>query len=92
MANERRLVDANVLVAKLGLLARHEDGFRRSVILGVIETIKKSPTVDAVEVCYCKDCKHYALWADGRAMNHCDKHDRTAYDDDFCSYGERKEE
>lgn len=25
-------------------------------------------------------------------MNYCDKHDCIMYDDDFCSYGRRKDE
>lgn len=45
-------------------------------------------TYPTVEIVRCKDCNHYAMWSDGRAMNHCSKHDRLAYDDDFCSYGE----
>lgn len=44
----------------------------------------------AVPVVRCEDCKHYALWSNGRAMFYCDRHDHTAYDEDFCSYGERR--
>lgn len=62
-------------------------GARRGKLLRRIED---APTVDAVPVVRCKDCKHYALWEDGRAMFHCDKRDCTMYDDDFCSYGERE--
>lgn len=46
--------------------------------------------VDAVPVVRCQNCKYYALWADGRSMNYCDKHECTMYDEDFCSYGERR--
>lgn len=49
------------------------------------------PAVDAVPVVRCQNCKYYALWADGRSMNRCDKHECTMYDEDFCSYGERKD-
>lgn len=50
-----------------------------------------SPTVDAVEVVRCRDCKHC-----DPENHHCDHHMGTAAPlrrkhDDFCSYGERKE-
>ena len=44
-----------------------------------------------VEVVRCKDCKHYAIWSNGRFMRHCDFHEASSYEDDFCSYGERKD-
>ena len=50
MENEKWLINANTLVKDLELLAKHEDSFRQSVILGVVHTVKKQPTVDAVEV------------------------------------------
>ena len=50
MANKKRLIDANVLVEGLELLAKYEDSFRQTVILGVVRTVKNTPTVDAVEV------------------------------------------
>lgn len=58
----------------------------------LIDTLKSLdiPTIDAVPMVRCKDCKHHALWGDGRSMFHCDRHDRTMYENDFCSYGERR--
>lgn len=47
--------------------------------------IENAPTVDAVEVVRCKDCEHYC---DG---TWCDINEDYFEDDDFCSYGERKE-
>lgn len=56
-----------------------------------IGNIEAQPTIDAVEVVRCKDCKYFE--------NHCDcvKHsaDILGYvievtDDDYCSYGERR--
>lgn len=40
--------------------------------------VQNQPTIDAVEVVRCKDCKYF----DGEC---CDRHDG-----DFCSFGERK--
>lgn len=59
-----------------------------------VEIIQNAPTVDAVEVVRCKDCKnryynHFQgefcceAWADG--------YDTIVCEDGFCSYGERKE-
>ena len=53
--------------------------------------IQKIPTVDAVEVVRCMDCKHC-----DPENYHCDHPMGTAAPlrrkpDDFCSYGERKE-
>lgn len=52
------------------------------------EKLKSMPTVDAVPVIRCKDCKHYA---GGTA---CFKTDAmfTASEDGYCSWAERKEE
>lgn len=53
--------------------------------------IENAPTVDAVPVVYCKDCKYRT------EFGNCG-HPRqqgilpTAYPYDFCSYGERKDE
>lgn len=55
------------------------------------EDIDNAPTVDAVEVVWCKGCKYY-----GRGKCYHPRHERHLQsirqeDDDFCSYGERKE-
>ena len=46
-----------------------------------------------VEVVYCKDCRHYESITDGYGL--CRKRQTvltTQREDDFCSYGERREE
>lgn len=53
--------------------------------------LREAPTVDAVEVVRCRECKHC-----DPENHHCDHHMGTAAPlrrkpDDFCSYGERKE-
>lgn len=52
------------------------------------EDIDNAPTVDAVEVVRCKDCKY------NRGSKKClnpDSFFAVSKDDDFCSYGERKD-
>lgn len=53
------------------------------------EMVKNAPTIDAVPVVRCKDCK----WkANTIGDSWCDFHEFTILsDDDFCSYGERKD-
>ena len=57
----------------------------------VVCMLESRPTVDAVPVVRCRECKHC-----DPENYHCDHHMSTAAPlrrkpDDFCSYGERKE-
>ena len=54
--------------------------------------LNSSPTIDAVPVVRCRDCKHYEIHKP-KVLENCE---RKGYiipmkPDDFCSYGERKE-
>ena len=52
--------------------------------------LREAPTVDAVEVVRCQDCKHH----DDTSIpeyKHCFVNARTVQSDDFCSFGERKD-
>ena len=56
------------------------------------EWLNSAPTIDAVPVVRCKDCKHYEIHKP-KVLENCE---RKGYiipmkPDDFCSYGERKE-
>ena len=82
-SNEKRLIDANELIKEA-----NEDG-----AYGYVDAkqIADAPTVDAVEVVRCRECKHC-----DPENYHCDHPMGTAAPlkrkpDDFCSYGERKE-
>lgn len=67
------------------------DGVTGAVMQRMFDSL---PTIDAVPVVRCRECKYYEVdagWTDGRAclMHH---HRTTACrPDDFCSRGERKE-
>lgn len=52
-----------------------------------IELIEDAPTVDAVPVVRCKDCKHITSVEVGLPL--CIKHNSACAYNDFCSYGER---
>ena len=56
--------------------------------------LKKQPTIDAVPVVRCRDCKH--AWIHPCGYVYCHRDGRNAYEmtfnlDSFCSYGELKE-
>ena len=85
-----RLVDADALgvgrCSKDILPAAYCAGWN-----GLIELIEKAPTIDAVPVVRCRECK---WWQEDDDVGHCDNPDgldNYAKPEDFCSYGERKE-
>ena len=56
--------------------------------------LREAPTIDAVTVVRCKDCKH--AWIHPCGYVYCHRDGRNAYEmtfnlDSFCSYGERKD-
>ena len=51
----------------------------------ICEVLERTPTVDAVPVVRCRDCTHY------NGHRHCDYFYQAVLDDDFCSYGAKRE-
>lgn len=83
MANKKRLIDANALCE--GLVENHP----------VSIYARNAPTVDAVEVVRCKDCKHNGWIQEpchGKSVDFCHVWDSCVNNPDkcFCSYGERR--
>ena len=73
-SNEKRLIDADAFLKKMKRTSRYFD---------VVFDVEDMPTVDAVEVVRCKNCKH--RYSD----SWCEYVD---YDDNFyCARGKRKE-
>lgn len=99
MANEKRLIDANLMAlneseAYMSAQTKIESpitlGLNSVVHRKIQQLIADTPTVDAVEVVRCRDCIHC-----DPENYHCDHYMGTAAPlrrkpDDFCSYGERK--
>lgn len=77
-----RLIDADALQKEY----QKERG-KRLLLIDV------APTIDAVEVIRCKDCK-FGVYEKGRGIYHirCEILEFLFQDDDYCSYGERKED
>ena len=97
MANEKRLIDANALIKE----ANAEGAY------GYVDAkqIADAPTIDAVEVLRCRECKYWCdedgklQRSDGVLFARCKVHNylidgrHTGWcpsENDFCSCGERK--
>ena len=79
-----RLIDADALIKEACV-----DG-----AYGYVDAkqIADAPTIDAIKIVRCKDCK-YRFKNNGHSKDGCPIIDANIWmdDDDFCSYGERKE-
>ena len=101
--SEKRMIDANALMSYMDECSK-ESRFR--VYYGYAKSfIDDAPTVDAVPVVRCKDCKYWSdedgtlPRSDGVLFARCKVHNylldgrHTGWcptENDFCSYGERK--
>lgn len=67
--------------------------FAAGVMCEVMEMVTKAPTVDAIEVVRCGECKYYGyvLTCGCSRIETSEYGIATMKPDDFCSYGERKE-
>ena len=104
MANEKRLIDANALREHMfsyyGCVNENssKEYYRGETLMNyevadmIEDCIDNAPTVDAVEVVRCKDCKWYENGKSYDAYcNHPTDGMNYSAEDDFCSYGERKD-
>lgn len=88
--SDRRLIDADALRKQF-----NDDNFAGFIIQKVIDI---QPTIDAVEVVRCKDCKHATAYGDldGCERIRCNANENFYYIGNrlipscFCSFGERK--
>ena len=88
-----RLIDADAVLLHKRKMSGADFGgeFWDEAVLA--SDIKNAPTVDAVSVVRCKDCKHWhkdTMFCS--YMPYGEASERVNwYADDFCSYGERKD-
>ena len=87
-SSKKRLIDADAFLEKMKRTSRYFD---------VLFDVEEMPTVDAVEVVRCRECKHH-YWEQepchGKSVHYCKlPHMRgvEVFKDFFCYYGERKE-
>lgn len=77
-----RLIDADKLL---------ENKFKNDISWTAFEKlIKRQPTVDAVEVVRCKDCKYWYDNKPGRILGKCAYIKQVTPEFTFCGYGKRK--
>ena len=81
-----RLIDAHDLWSDIMMLPHNGDMISSEE---VEQAIKDAPTVDAVEVVRCKDCKHY-VWDEFDGSYVCLSIGRFVKPDFWCANGERK--
>ena len=86
--SEKRLIDADAFLEKMKRTSRYFD---------VVFDVEEMPTVDAVEVVRCRECKHHHWEQEpchGKSVHYCKlPHMRgvEVFKEFFCYYGERKE-
>lgn len=101
-----RIIDADALIQDFNeaefVYDGDEDGhyphdvtdLMRYILCGIIND---APTIDAVEVVRCRECKHWICNPNTEEWGKCkwisdEQFDVVMNDDDFCSYGEREGE
>ena len=90
-----KLIDADKLIEEMSEKHRpnfHEDLKAYHMWIMWYWALKEAPTIDAVSVVRCKECKHWQKSRE-RAVMCCLREvpNRPMQADDYCSYGERKE-
>ena len=97
-----RLIDGDALIEKFNekadmaeCLIDARTAERFATFCALADAVEEMPTVDAEVVVRCKDCKHYdmgvclKIYSDGNAHPEAWQSRKP---DDFCSYGERKDD
>ena len=82
LSTEKRLIDAYAFLEKMKRTSRYFD---------VVFDVEDMPTVDAVEVVRCAQCKRFKRNLENDTYCSSVNGLTDPQEDDFCSYGERKE-
>ena len=93
MENEKRLIDANAFIKEHCADCKYfnVDGIctKEDPVCGSVMIVNDLPTVDAVEVVRCRDCKHYDTNYCSDGQGWCSKVVGYRYGGWFCAAGER---
>ena len=91
-----RLIDADALIPMMKYATTDKEIGVFPIRIGfdaIKRVIDDAPTVDAVEVVRCKDCKHKYVSGNGTTQYYvCDFMDAQYEDDGFCHHGESEVE
>lgn len=84
----KRFIDVDKSIAEIDkgeLLVGNNAEWAKEILL-------RMPTADVVEVVRCKDCRHFEYsQINNRGLRICQASKMDITENDFCSYGERKE-
>lgn len=63
----------------------------------VVTLLENAPTISAVPVVRCRECKYWRRYTrqwENHCAGECERHrmEGGTYENDFCSYGQRKED
>lgn len=87
-------IKRDAIKARLEDLVDWRQDLRKPGLEQALAMLNEEPVADVTPVVYCKNCKHYDLgvclkiYSDGNAHTEAWQSRRP---DDFCSYGERKD-
>ena len=73
----------------VGTPNKHGNSMRGGIRIA-LRCMENTPTLDVVEVVYCKDCDHYKTDSFGDGYGWCKYFERGEWDTHFCSYANRK--
>lgn len=95
---DKRYIECGALINKIFPIGLIDDGRYVIPAKAVKSAIDKAPTVDAVPVVRCKDCRFCKKHPTSDKTKMCTNEQQwvtdcypLVHDTDFCSYGERKE-
>ena len=99
MENKKRLVDANKLIDFIDVGHLRHPGELCYSEVDVANILLHAPTVDAVPVVRCRECKHWKQsgskagnsFSDMEYIGGCEFSNYYRRESDFCNYGEREE-
>lgn len=89
-----RLIDANALRNVFDAMHAIEGGsrFAHLVLLGIKKHIDDAPTVDAVPVVRCRECRHSLPSSYSEGLMHCCYTRKQTMPSGFCHMGKRRED
>ena len=82
-----RLIDADALKSKVQAQEWKRDPAVMLALDWIYMLINEQPTIDAVPVVRCKDCKHYNTTGCSKGFGWCESMDRGVSDDFYCANG-----
>lgn len=95
LINRQAAIDKAIMIPVARIVTEDKVIWRKAVF---IEDIESLPSVDAVPVIRCKDCKHLQKWRSeesAKRFGQIYECARNVFDcpkpEDFCSHAERKE-